>query len=321
MSKSGIVIANTGSPAEATPEAVRTYLQEFLTDPRICPMPAVLWNVILNAFILPRRSVTSAAKYERIWEPGGSPLAVRMASLAQKLDAASGDATSVRYAMSYGSPSMKDALRELREDGCTELAVISLYPQSAFSTAGVVQDKLQVALDALDWHPPLRFVERYAERDEYLDAIVASIVNAGFTEDDKLLMTFHSIPMRDIRNGDTYDEQACATAEAVAERLGLAADQWALGYQSRFDKSRAWLGPTTGEALDALGSTERLFVVAPNFSIDCLESIYDIDRVLRERVLDAQLAHSFHYIPCLNDTDAHVRLLQTIIEKVAPLST
>ena len=314
MSKIGVIIANTGSPSAPTPEAVRDYLREFLTDPRICPMHPIAWNFILNSFVLPRRSGVSAARYAAIWREGGSPLTDTMRKLAEGLAARCDTTTDVRYAMSYGEPSIPEALLSLRDAGCEELVVIPLYPQSAFSTTSVVKDKIEASLEEADWHPHIRFVDGYAERDDYLDAIANSVKHAGFGESDRLLMAFHSIPMRDIARGDTYSLQAAQTASGVASRLGLADDRWVAGFQCRFDKSRKWLGPSTGEAIESLGEGyDRLFIVAPNFSIDCLETLWDIDIDLRRRFEDAHPGTELVYVPCLNDSQAHIDLLRSII--------
>lgn len=313
MTRTGVVIANTGSPAAPTPEAVRSYLRDFLTDPRIRPMPAPVWNLVLKAFILPRRSVASAAKYASVWEDGGSPLDVRMRSLAHKLDAACGEDVVVRHAMSYGSPSMASALESLREAGCGRVVAVPLYPQTAFSTTDVVRDKLHAALRDMGWHPDVRFVEGYCDDGAYLDAVAGSVREAGFAPGDRLLVAFHSIPLRDVRNGDAYGEQAHETAEAVARRLGLEDGQWDIGFQSRFDKGRAWLGPFTSEVLGPLAEGPgRLFAVAPNFSVDCLETLYDIGTVLRGRV-ESERGRTFAYVPCLNDSEAQVELLRGIV--------
>lgn len=320
MGRTGVILANTGSPTEPVPEAVRDYLRDFLTDPRIRPMNPIAWNLILNAFILPKRSVASANKYAAIWEDGGSPLEVRMHSLARKLEDGHEDVF-VRAAGSYGSPSMRKALSELHDEGCERIIAIPLYPQSAHSTTEVVRDKLTAALQDMSWEPDLCFVDSYHERDAYVESIAKAILDAGFTSDDKLLMAFHSIPMRDIRNGDTYDAQANATARALAKALRLEEGQWCIGFQSRFDKSRKWLGPATSEALEDLAdSSSRLFVVAPNFSIDCLETFHDIDEAMRRRVEDEGMFESFHYVACLNDSDAHVALLRGIIAQQAGMT-
>lgn len=327
MSRRGIVIANTGSPAAPTPEAVRAYLHEFLTDPRICPMHPRAWNLILNAFILPRRCVASAAKYTQIWTNDGSPLSLFMESLAHKLQAAfaaSGDATTiVRHAMNYGEPSMQGTLGELMQEGCDELVIVPLYPQSAHSTTGSTMDKVEAALTALDWAPALRVVTGYSDRDDYQQAIVQLIRDAGFdATHDRLLMAFHSIPMRDIEAGDTYDQQAYASCTGIAQRLDMPDDSWRIAFQCRFDKSRSWLGPTTTSVLQELHrDAGRLFVVTPNFSIDCLETLYDVEVELRKQFLELDpnvTNDDFVYVPCLNDSDAHVALLRAIARNEMP---
>ncbi len=323
MSKRGVIIANTGTPDAPEADAVRTYLTEFLQDPRICPLPAPLWKIILHAFILPKRSKASAEKYQSIWTPNGSPLKTIMISLAQQLQAALGDRGEdvlVRAAMSYGSPSVTHVIAELREQGCEELVILPLYPQSALSTSSVVFDKTHAALASLDWHPPVRKISNYCTDPLYSEAIANTIHAAGFNESagDKLLFAFHSIPMKDIRAGDTYAQTSLTSAEEIARALNLGEATWEIGFQCRFDKARSWLSPFTTEALQTLGAPRgRLFVVAPNFSIDCLETLYDIDNELRQHVREDPALQieddRFVYVPCLNDTDAHVKLLQEVI--------
>lgn len=279
-------------------------------------MPPAIWSIILKSFILPKRSHASAKKYASIWQDGGSPLEIHMRSLAAKLEASFDGEIPVRHAMSYGTPSMANALEELQREGCEQLVVIPLYPQSAHSTTMVVKDKLEPTLHELGWSPDVSFVERYCDREDYAKAIADSIIRSGFDENDRLLFAFHSIPMRDIEQGDTYADQVHSSAQAIAELAGLAPEQWVVGFQCRFDKSRAWLGPTTSEALRTLDlSKGRLFVIAPNFSVDCLETLYDIEIELRQKLLElGNPALKMHYIPCLNDSDAHVAILRDIIE-------
>lgn len=316
MTRCGAIIVNTGTPSAPTPDAVRKYLREFLSDPRICPMPPAIWNFILNSFILPKRSHASAEKYASIWQDDGSPLEIHMRSLAAKIETASEHDLLVRHAMSYGTPSMLDALRELKDKGCEKLVVIPLYPQSAHSTTMVVKDKLKPTLREIGWDPSVSFVERYCDREDYAKAIADSIIRSGFDRDDRLLFAFHSIPMRDIEQGDTYADQVHSSAQTIAELAGLAPEQWTVGFQCRFDKSRAWLGPTTSEAIRTLDlSKGRLFVIAPNFSVDCLETLYDIEIELRQKLLElGNPTLKMHYIPCLNDSEAHVAILRDIIE-------
>lgn len=318
-SRRGVVLANTGSPDEPTPEAVRKYLEAFLSDPRICPMNPRLWSIILHRFILPRRSRASAQKYAAIWTPEGSPLKMGMASLACKVQeelSALGCDWPVEVGMSYGSPSIQDALEALRCAGCREAIVVPLFPQAAFSTTYAVADKVKDAVASMVDPPRITMVEGYADDERYLDAIADFVRASGFdaNANDKLLFAFHSIPIPDIKAGDTYGECAHATAQEVAVRLHLDPEDWRIGFQCRFDKSRAWLGPFVLDALATLPEpTGALHVVAPNFAIDCLETIYDIDQVLRAHYCSEHPGHTLRYIPCLNDADAHAQLLAGII--------
>lgn len=223
--------------------------------------------------------------------------------------------------MSYSAPSIEDALAECNTLGCDEVIVLPLYPQSAFCTTGVVKDQLDLALARLGWNPQVTFVDSYCDEENYINAVASSISSAGCTlaAGDKLLFAFHSIPMADIRAGDTYEMQAHRTAIRVAEKLVLDDSSWRIGYQCRFDKSRAWLGPSTTEALEELAGSKRLFVVAPNFSIDCLETLYDIDIKLRSvwsgKGLDSS-GDTLRYVPCLNDSEEQINLLCGIILRV-----
>ena len=281
-----------------------------------------LWNLILNRFIIPRRAPASSAKYASIWTEEGPPLDVCMRSLAKKLRAAlpQDKAAFVDYAMSYSAPLIEDAFAECKALGCDEVVVLPLYPQSAFSTTGVVKDKATEAMQKLEWSPSVRFVDSYCDEESYINAIADSISSTGFdpVAGDRLLFAFHSIPMADIRSGDTYEAQARRTAIRVAEKMILDDSSWRIGYQCRFDKSRAWLGPSTTEVLGELTGAKRLFVVAPNFSVDCLETHYDIDIVLRreyEAYRDREGKRELRYIPCLNDSENQIGLLRELIAK------
>ena len=323
INSTGIIIVNTGSPAAPTSEAVAAYLRSFLSDPRICPMNPTIWHFILTRFIIPKRAPVSASKYETIWTDEGSPLDVFMASLARRLqDAYNQEAEDVFvcHAMSYASPSIEEALASCEARGCDEVIILPLYPQSAFSTTRAVREQADRALGRTPWEPMVRFVDGYGDEDLYIDAISDSIRNAGFgTEaDDRLLFAFHSIPLIDIRKGDTYDKQTQRTARRVAGALELADDTWRIGYQCRFDKARTWLSPFTKAVLDEMADAGRLFVVAPNFSIDCLETLYDIQTELHGHWLEGRASRTdgaFRYVPCLNNSTVQVELIRRVVSK------
>ena len=254
LRKIGVVIANTGTPSAPTPKAVKQYLAQFLMDPRICPMPRPVWWLLLHTVILRKRARASAVKYESIWTAEGSPLIATTESLERGLNeyyARAGLPVVVRTGMSYGKPGIKHAVKELKEAGCTELVVLPMYPQSAFSTTGSVSDAAKKAVRRARFKGRVRFIDGYGEDSVYVRAIAASIRNAGFSEEagDRLLFSFHSIPLKDIEAGDTYELQTGATSLAIAGELGLDRRSWTISYQSRFDKGRTWLSPFTRPTL------------------------------------------------------------------------
>ena len=280
--KVGVIIANTGTPEAPTRKAVKKYLSQFLMDPRICPMPRPVWWTLLHTHILGKRSRASAEKYEKIWTEEGSPLIAITTSLESGLNeyyADRGLPVMVRAGMSYGKPQIKRVVKELKEAGCTELVVLPMYPQSAFSTTGSVSDGVEKAVRRARFKGDVCLIDGYGENATYVRAVAASIRNAGFSEEsgDRLLFSFHSIPLKDIEAGDTYELQTGATSLAVAGELGLDRRAWTISYQSRFDKGRTWLSrPTLERLAQAAEPGSRLFMVCPNFSVDCLETLYDV---------------------------------------------
>ena len=283
--RSGVLLVNTGTPTVPKPRAVRKYLAKFLMDKRIAPMNRAGWWFVLHLFILPKRGRASAEKYQKIWTDEGSPFTIAHQKLEAGLGAAFEDEgldVAVRCAMSYSDPSVLDCVRELKGAGCTRLIVLPLYPQSAYSTTGSVSDSVERALKKARWDVPCDFVDNYHDDPTYIRAIAASIEHAGFKvdSDDKVLFSYHSIPLVDIEAGDTYELQTGATSLAVAGELGLDRRSWTISYQSRFDKGRTWLSPFTRPTLERLAQAaepgSRLFMVCPNFSVDCLETLYDV---------------------------------------------
>ncbi|WP_165173510.1 ferrochelatase [Adlercreutzia sp. ZJ242] len=352
--KTGVLLVNTGTPEEPTPAAVRAYLGRFLMDPRIAPMNRVLWWCILHLFILPKRAVASAEKYRAIWTPEGSPLIVAHERLSQGLAAhyrERGLDVEVRFAMSYSEPTLPHAVRDLRASGCDSLVVLPLYPQGAYSTTGAVSDGVARAVRKARFKGEVAVIDSYHDDPVYLRAIAASVRRAGFDvdSDDRLLFSFHSIPLSDIERGDTYELQAGATSLGVANELGLERRRWTVAYQCRFDKGREWLAPFASQTLASWaksGARSRVFMVCPNFAVDCLETLYDVERELKPGYLAALRAagasaegkadaarvakragahtapgasaapaahEAFTYVPCLNKSKAHVRVLAHVL--------
>lgn len=323
----GVMLVNTGTPEEPTPKAVRKYLSRFLSDRRIVPMNPIGWWLILHLFILPKRGKASAAKYRKIWTPEGSPFMIAHEKLCSGLDAqfkSEGLPVVVRHAMSYSNPSMLGVLREFRTLGCSHVVVLPLYPQSAYSTTGSVHDGFDRAMKKLHWDVPFDFVEDYHNNATYVRSIAASIRHAGFSieSDDRLLFSYHSIPLNDIENGDTYELQTGASSVQIASELGIDRRRWTIGYQCRFDKGREWLTPFTADVLTrwAQAGVGRVFFVCPNFAVDCLETLYDIEHELKPFYFEQMKAAGrdpspgdFVYVPCLDRSKAHVRVLSDVL--------
>ena len=325
----GILLVNTGTPHAPKPRAVRRYLRKFLMDKRIAPMNRAVWWFILHFCILPKRSKASAAKYREIWTDEGAPFLLTheklVRGLQDHLDKREIDAR-VALGMSYGEPSIVRGVRELQKLGCERLVVLPLYPQSAFCTTEAVKDGVKRAVRKTHWRGGVTIVDDYHDNPRYVRAIAASVENAGFDVqgNDRLLFSYHSIPLKDIEAGDTYELQTGATSVMVASELGLERNRWTIAYQCRFDKGREWLEPFTQNALTRwAGAGEgRVFVVCPNFAVDCLETTYDICKHMKGVYHDAarkahvgSVPYSFTYVPCLNAAKVHLRV---IVDVLAP---
>ena len=339
--RQGILLVNTGTPAAPTPEAVRAYLSQFLMDRRIVPMNRTAWWFILHLFILPRRSRRSAAKYASIWGEKGSPLLVTQEELKCALQRAFEEGEPARperleepgrvvvaNGMSFGEPSIIAALEGLRLAGCERLLVLPLYPQSAFSTTAVVRDALQPALAALGWETSWQLIDNYHDNPAYVQAVAETVREAGFIPGsrDRLLFSYHSIPLKDLAAGDSYAQQCETSSRGIAAALGIGQGQWAIGYQCRFDRGRDWLAPFTKDMLAGWAKEEgpegggRVFLVCPGFALDCLETLYDVPQELQPHYQAACAATGnpgqqgdFVYVPCLNSGRPHVRALCAVV--------
>ena len=316
----GVLLVNLGTPDAPTIPAVRRYLAEFLSDPRIIEGPALVRWLILHGVILRIRPRLSAHAYAQVWTPAGSPLLVHSTALATKLRAALTIATGARseleLAMTYGQPAIAPALERLRSRNVRRLLVLPLYPQYSATTTGAVFDRVVRELSRWRWVPELRFVTHYHDDTAYLAAVTDSIARHWQTHGRKhLLFSFHSIPQRYFAAGDPYHCHCHATARGVAERLNLVADDWTVSFQSRFGRE-PWLQPYTDATLvrQARAGVRAVSVVCPGFATDCLETLEEI--ALRDR--DAFLAaggNELDYIPCLNDDPAHVSLLTQVVQR------
>lgn len=300
----GVLLVNLGTPAAPTPQAVRAYLAEFLSDPRVVELPRWLWLPILHGVILRTRPARSAAKYASIWTAAGSPLAVHTTNQARLLAAATG--LRVDYAMRYGDPAIAAALVRLRAAGASRIVVLPLYPQYSRSTTESVRDIVG---------PDVTMIEQFHDHPAYIAAL-ATGVRRHWQERGRgelLVMSFHGIPKRAVERGDPYERQCRETARLLSQALGLAPEQWRLTFQSRFGAAE-WLQPYTQPMLETLarGGLKRADVVCPGFVADCLETLEEIGIEVRHAFLGAG-GREFHALPCLNEAPEWVAALAEIV--------
>ncbi|WES87141.1 ferrochelatase [Dickeya fangzhongdai] len=316
--KRGVLMVNLGTPDAPTPQAVKRYLAEFLSDKRVVDLNRLLWCAILRGIILPTRSPRVAKLYQSVWMEAGSPLLVYSRRQQQALAASLPDMP-VELGMSYGSPSLQSALDALLAQGATEVTVLPMYPQYSCSTTAAVWDGLAKLLSTRRQVPGIRFIRDYADHPAYIAALKHR-VEQSFAEHgvpDKLVISFHGIPQRYADEGDDYPERCAATAQALTDALGLPAEQVMMTFQSRFGRE-VWLTPYTDETMQALPKqgVKRVQVICPGFAADCLETLEEIKEQNREIFLHAG-GESFHYIPALNDDPQHIALLAQLVNAPA----
>jgi len=319
----GVLVVNLGTPEAPTPGAVRRFLAEFLWDARVIETPRWLWWLILHGVILRLRPSKSAHAYQQIWTPQGSPLLLHSRELTDRLRAALNqrfaadtgqDQLRVALAMTYGSPSIADTLRQMHRDGVRRLLVLPLYPQYSGTTTASVFDRVTRALQRWRWVPELRFITQYHDEAAYISALAHSIEQHWRTHSRQhLIFSFHGVPQRYLTAGDPYYCQCQKTARLVAERLGLGADDWSVSFQSQVGREE-WLRPYTDELLVryAQGEHRQVTLVCPGFATDCLETLEEI--VIRNRQLFlANGGLEYDYVPALNASEAHVNLLTELV--------
>jgi protoporphyrin/coproporphyrin ferrochelatase len=312
--RTAVLVVNLGSPDEPKAPALRRYLAEFLSDPRVVEIPRLLWLPILHGIILRTRPARSAAKYASVWTPEGSPLAVWTKRQAAALDAelaASGHSLLVRHAMRYGNPSVASVLDELRAEGATRVLVLPMYPQYAAATTASVADAVMAWAQQARRQPELRFVGEYHDDPGYIDALAERLAThwAANGRADKLVLSFHGVPERSLTLGDPYHCQCHVTARLLAQRLQLAPGQMLVTFQSRFGKAK-WLEPYTEPTLRALAAqgVKSVDVMCPGFVADCLETLEEIAQEAHEAFLEAG-GERFAYVPCLNDGPRFIKSL------------
>jgi len=314
----GVLLVNLGTPDEPTPGAVRRYLREFLSDPRVVELPRWLWLPILYGVILPFRPKKTAKKYEKVWTPDGSPLRVYTMRQAQILKGSLGERLQalvhVQAAMRYGNPSIAAGLAELKARGCDRIVVIPMYPQYAGSATGSVEDGIARAMKKWKPAPPLRLLHDFHEHRAYVKAVARNVNDYWMKHGrpDRLVMSFHGIPKKSVDAGDPYQSQCLLSARLIAAELGWNDHRTKVTFQSRFGAAE-WLQPYTDKTLEALGKegVGRVDVVCPGFTADCLETLEEISIEGKHAFLEAG-GKEFHYIPSTNDTPAWMTALAII---------
>jgi ferrochelatase len=317
-SSPGILLVNLGSPQAPTAQAVRRYLREFLSDPRVVELPRGLWLPLLHAGVLTTRPRKSARRYAAIWSGEGSPLLVHTARQAVMLRGYLGERhrsrVEIEWAMRYGSPSLAQGMDALRARGCDRILVLPLYPQYAGSTTGSVVDALHAMLARMRNIPALRFVKHFHAHPGYIAALAQSVRDYWMQtgRPDLLVMSFHGVPRFTLDRGDPYHCECQTTARLLAEALALPGERYRVAFQSRFGRGR-WLQPYTADVLAELGRnrTGRVDVICPGFVSDCLETLEEIALEGKSAFLRAG-GQAFHYIPCLNERDDWMKALTDI---------
>lgn len=314
--KIGILLANLGTPDAPTASAIRPYLRQFLSDPRVVDVPKWRWLPLLNGIILPRRSKRVEKNYQEIWTEQGSPLLVitkqQQQALQQYFDDKHLDIT-VEIGMTYGNPSIESAVQKLTDLKVEKIIVLPLYPQYSSSTTAPVFDAFADALKKQRRIVPFEFIHSYPTNENYISALVESI-RAKWKEDEFLLFSYHGIPLRYEEMGDYYREDCRKTTLAVVDKLGLQETQWTMTFQSRFG-SEEWLQPYTDEFMQnaAKQGIEKIAVICPGFSVDCLETLEEIEQENRDYFLQNS-GKSYQYIPSLNADSNHIKMMIKLIE-------
>jgi ferrochelatase len=319
----GVLLVNSGTPDSLTTRGVRRFLRRLLRDTRTIEVPRAIWCWVLYGIILPLRPAHVLPKYRRVWTDAGSPLAVNSDRLREALETVlasrTGEPVAVELGMLYSSPDVATGLARLRERGAQRIVVLPLFPQYSGSSAGATYDQVGKALRRWRFLPELHLVPDYHLDPGYIDAVASRIAahRAAQPDGEHLLLSFHGIPASYVAEGDPYERKCRATAAAIAARLGIAAKDWSLSFQSRVGRAR-WLEPYTEATVKALAARgiRQLDVACPGFALDCLETTDEMG-VEAAETFHAAGGGKLRYIPALNDSSAHVNALAALLAPYA----
>jgi ferrochelatase len=311
----GVLLTNLGTPDGPDVRSVKKYLAEFLSDPRVVEIPPLIWQPILRGIILNTRPKKSAEAYQQVWGPDGSPLATFTKAQSDALQGVFGDGVMVDWAMRYGSPSIPDRLAAMKAAGCDRILVAPLYPQYCGATTATANDKVFESLSAMRWQPALRTLPPYYDSALHINALKQS-VEAGLAGldfvPDAIVTSFHGMPARTLFLGDPYHCQCQKTARLLGEALGR---DVIVTFQSRFGRAK-WLEPATDETLEALPTrgVKKIAIVAPGFSVDCLETLEELAIRGKESFIAAG-GSDFAYLPCLNNSPIGIEMLRGLLAR------
>lgn len=318
--KLGVLLLNLGTPDATDYWSMRRYLKEFLSDRRVIETPRIIWWFVLNLIVLTFRPKKSGAAYDKIWdrEAGDSPLRVITASQAAKLQARLGDEVLVDFGMRYGNPTTESKLKALQAAGCDRVLLVPLYPQYSATTTATANDSAFDALKSMRWQPAIRTAPAYYDDPAYVSALAKSIENGLAKldfEPDLVITSYHGMPKSYLEKGDPYHCACFKTTRLVREKLGWAPDKMMVTFQSRFGPEE-WLQPYTDETLESLPDKgiKKVAILAPAFSVDCLETLEELAMENREIFLEAG-GTDYAYIPCLNDSEEGMDVIETVVRR------
>ena len=312
--KIGVLLINLGTPDAPEVRAVRRYLAEFLSDPRVIEIPRPLWKPILHGIVLRTRPRKSAEAYNQIWTNEGSPLRAIAHRQAEALRARL-PGLSVHYAMRYGHPGIAAALESMIAEGCTRILTAPLYPQYCAATTATANDAVFGVLARMRWQPALRTLPPYYDDPLYIDALAAHLKRQLAALDfapERLLLSFHGMPVRTLEQGDPYHCHCRKTARLVGEALGREVD---VAFQSRFGRAK-WLEPATDAALAAYPKqgAKRIAIAAPGFSVDCIETLEELG-IRGRKTFEQAGGEKFALLDCLNDSPESIAMLEGLVER------
>jgi ferrochelatase len=313
--KVGVLLLNLGTPDAPEPGAVRRYLAEFLSDPRVIEIPKLAWKPILHGVILRTRPKKSAHAYAQVWTNDGSPLAAITRQQTQALKQRLGDQVQVEFAMRYGNPAIRHTIERMMKDGCTRILAAPLYPQYCAATTASANDAVFAALAAMRLQPALRLLPPYYDDPLHIEALRTNLqrqLESLDFEPERVLLSFHGMPQRTLELGDPYHCHCRKTARLLGEAMGRPVD---VAFQSRFGRAK-WLEPATDTVLAAYPGqgVKRIAIAAPGFSADCVETIEELGIRGKETFIEAG-GERFARLDCLNASDEGVAMLEQLVRR------